>query len=184
MIDLTTAKKIIIPEGEVKKITYNGAILWQDGYANMIPRSTESGGATVYNGGLGYKSGYRLSSSGAEKSQSGSTLTGFIPSKTGDIIRMKGATWGSTVSGGYCYIAFYDSDFSLVATVNKYQNNTEHISNVSTKVNKTASSITVGTNGVTTFNIVFNTTVNISYIRINATGNGADMIVTINQEIP
>ena len=96
---------------------------------------------------------------------------------------MKGATWGTTVSDGYCYIAFYDSNFSLIATVNKYRESSDQISNVSTKVDKTASSIIVGTDGITTFNIAFNTTVNIAYIRISATGNGVDFIVTVNEEI-
>ena len=34
---------------------------------NWVPYSTEADGITIYNDGLGYKEGYRLSSSGAEK---------------------------------------------------------------------------------------------------------------------
>ena len=152
-------------------------------YKNWVPYSTEADGITIYNDGLGYKEGYRLSSSGAEKTQSNSVTTGYIPSKNHNPIYMKGATWGTTVSDGYCYIAFYDSNFSLIATVNKYRESSDQISNVSTKVDKTASSIIVGTDGITTFNIAFNTTVNIAYIRISATGNGVDFIVTVNEEI-
>lgn len=184
MIDFSTVKEITIPEGAVKKIVCNGVELWKAGYTNLVPSSKESGGNTIYNGGLGYKNGYRLSSSGAEKTQSGSVVTGFIPAKRGDTIRMSGATWGTTVSAGYCYIQYYDANFNLVYTINRYMNEDSNgISNTGSYVDKTNSTISTDTNGVTTFNIVFKTNTPYSYIRISATGLGANMIVTVNEEI-
>ena len=59
-------------------------------YINQIPLSTDSSGA-IYNGGLGYKNGFRLSSSGEEKANAASFVTGFIPVKAGDVIRFSGA---------------------------------------------------------------------------------------------
>lgn len=56
------------------------------GYINQIPVSVDSDGS-VYNT-IGYKSGYRLSSSGTEKALAGSFVTGFIPVKAGDVIRI------------------------------------------------------------------------------------------------
>lgn len=59
-------------------------------FINQIPLSTDSSGA-IYNGGLGYKNGFRLSSSGAEKENASSFVTGFIPVRGGDVIRFSGA---------------------------------------------------------------------------------------------
>ena len=66
MIDFTGVKAITIPEGKVKKITSNGVVLWKGGHTNLVPLSTEADGVTIYNGGLGYKNGYRIRSGGAE----------------------------------------------------------------------------------------------------------------------
>lgn len=159
--------------------------IWSSGYKNWVPYSIASNGS-IYNT-TGYKNGYRLSSSGAEKALSGSTATGFIPAMRGDVIRMKGATWGTSVSDGYCYIIYYDASFNVLYTVNKYMNDTASngISNVSNNniIDKSASSVLTDNNGVTTFNLVTMNTIPYYYIRISATGDGADMIVTINEEI-
>lgn len=181
---LSSFKKLFINAIEMKELHAGDVRIWKGGHTNLVPLSTEADGKTIYNGGLGYKNGYRLSSSGAEKTQSGSVVTGFIPAKRGDVIRMKGVTWGTTVSGGYSYIQTYDAKGALKHTVNRYMNESSNgVSNSSTNVDKNKSSITTDSNGVTTFNIVFNDNTEFAYIRINATGNGADMIVTVNEEI-
>ena len=69
-------------------------------YTNQVPLSTESDGKTIYNGGLGYKNGYRIRSGGAEGALACSAHTGFIPVKPGDIIRIGGLDFGSTNSHG------------------------------------------------------------------------------------
>lgn len=69
-------------------------------YTNQVPLSTESGGKTIYNGGLGYKNGYRIRSGGAEGALDSSAHTGFIPVKAGDIVRIGGLDFGSTHSHG------------------------------------------------------------------------------------
>ena len=183
-MDFANLKSLIISEGEVASITCNDVVLWQ-GYTNQVPISTEiAGGTTIFNSGKGYREGYRLSSSGAEKSQSGAVVTGFIPAKRGDIIRMKGATWGTTVSEGYCYIVAYGTNGGKLYHANKHMNSTIN-NNISNQVgvDLSNSSIITDSNGVTTFNIVWTGSTEIAYIRISATGNGADMIVTINEEI-
>mgnify|MGYP003300084701 CR=1 FL=1 len=140
---------------------------------------------TIYNNKLGYREGYRLSSSGVEKVQEGAVNTGFIPAKRGQSIQMSGAEWGTSVNEGYSYIIFYDKDFNKIYTVNKYQQSTvnNNISNVSpSTVDKTASSI-ITENGVTTFNIVTTDNKEYSYIRISATGKGQDLVVAVGQNI-
>lgn len=99
---------------------------------------------------------------------------------------MSGAKWSTTVSTGYVYIVFQDSNFSYISHINRYENGSENdngISNAGNNINKSKSSILTDDNGVVMFNIDFSQTLNIAYIRISASGNGNDLIVTKNEEI-
>lgn len=190
MINFAESKvySVTLPEGKAKSINRksDGLLLWKAAMKNWVPYSIESDG-TIYNGGLGYIEGYRLSSSGALKEQENSVATGFIPAKPGDVIRMKGVTWGTTVDNGYSYIVFCNDNFERLTTVNKFEmdDTNNGVSNVgsTTIVDKSASTVLTDESGVTVFNIVFKTTLNFAYIRISATGSGSDMIVTVNDEI-
>lgn len=158
-----------------------------NGVPNLVPFSTVSGGGEIYNS-TGYKEGYRLSSSGDEKTQTNSVVTGFIPATTRDIIRMSGVSWAPTVSSGYSYIAFYDANYTLLATINEYTGGTTNgVSNINAGTvlnsNKTAHTITADSNGVYTFNLSYQDNASFSFIRISAEGAGANMIVTKNEEI-
>ena len=183
MIDFSTMKELSIDGINLRRLSINDTIVWRDGIFNWVPVSRDTDGS-FYNG-VGYIEGYRLSSTGILKEQANTIATGFIPAKFGDTIRMKGAMWGTTVSGGYSYIAFYDNNFSLLTTVNRHQTDNESgVSNIlNDYISKTNSSILTDDNGVTTFNIVFKATVPFSYIRISATGMGENMIVTVNEKI-
>lgn len=64
-MDFSNVKSITIPEGKVKRILSGSTVLWQSGYTNLVPLSTEADDKTIYNGGLGYKNGYRIRSGGA-----------------------------------------------------------------------------------------------------------------------
>ena len=88
MIDFSAVKSVVIPEGKVKQISKDGVVLWKGGYKNLVPLSVGTDGQ-IYNGGLGYKTGYRVRSGGAEAAVSGSMCTGYIPYKKGDILRIK-----------------------------------------------------------------------------------------------
>lgn len=80
------------------------------GFTNQIPISIDSSGA-VYNG-VGYKAGYRLStSSGNESAASGMTVTGFIPVPSGATIRIKGID----LSSGNSTMAWYGTDFKFTS---------------------------------------------------------------------
>ena len=160
------------------------------GTPNLVPFSTVSGGASIYND-VGYKEGYRLSSlssSGVEKAQTNSVVTGFIPATPKDIIKMSGVSWVPTVSDGYCYICFYDANYTLLATINEYVGGTTNgVSNVSAGTvlinDKTAHTITADSDGVYTFNLSYQDDASFSYIRISAEGLGANMIVTKDKKI-
>ena len=60
MMDLTKLKKLVIGGIELKQLLINGVQVWKSGYKNWVKYSTEADGVTIYNGGLGYKNGYRM----------------------------------------------------------------------------------------------------------------------------
>lgn len=96
MVNFSGVKSVTIPEGSVKKITASGVVLWEKkGFTNLVPLSTEADGKTIYNGGLGYKSGYRIRSGGAESHTGTSSCSGFIPVKPLSIVRVGGCTYSA-----------------------------------------------------------------------------------------
>lgn len=188
-MDFSQSKKLVIPEGEVAKITdESGSVLWQAiTYTNQVPISTDTDGS-IYNG-LGYKDNVRLSSSGGVSSsaQNGSVTTGFIP-WYGDTtyLRMKGVEMlglTSGISGMHLYINFYDSNKTFMQNISMdwyVSSSWDHIM-----------SFTRDDNGVETIkfsetysgNGYLNNVRAASFIRITAKGQGANMIVTLNEEI-
>lgn len=188
-MDFSTVKKLAIPEGEVKKITVGGTVMWQaKTFTNQVPISTDTDGS-IFNG-VGYIENRRLSSSGglSSSAQNGSVTTGFIPFY-GDttVIRLKGVEWlnAPSIVDGHYYIMFYDAnkksrgnnDYFTPAAIEGYS----HILNGAKD-----------SNGVETlsFNTEYGTSNTLlqwirsaSYVRITAYGKGANMIVTINEEI-
>lgn len=85
---LTNANYLTIPEGQVRSIHSDESIIWEKHYTNLVYSSINADG-TIYNGGLGYKEGYRIRSGGAE-AEYNSVCTGFIPVKSGDVVRLSG----------------------------------------------------------------------------------------------
>ena len=152
------------------------------GIVNQVPISTDTDGS-VYNI-IGYKDNARLSSSGGVSStaQTGSVVTGFIPYTVGDIIRMKGAEWvGATAKyTGHFYWGVYDSNKTKLGCLpsDSYAGGTYGTGIAYDE-----------TTGITTFdmsamsNAFQSTCASAAYFRINAYGKGADLIVTVNQEI-
>lgn len=173
-------KKIVISAGDVRKIEIGGIVVWS-GVNNLVPASTDTDGS-IYNG-KGYKDNARLSSSGSVSgsAQAGSVVTGFMPYTSLGVVRIKGATWaGLSTSVGHFYIHAYDASKAFLGGVA-----------ASDTIASTIASYDDAT-GVTTFD--FNALADgyaikdrfskASYIRINARGAGADLIVTVNEEIP
>lgn len=181
--------RLSIPEGSVKKITRksDGLVLWAKKCVNMVLRSTDTDGS-IYNG-VGYKENVRLSSSGgiSSSAQNGSVTTGFIP-WYGDttVLCMKGVEWldANPNYGGHHYIMFYDANKKSRGGNDYIESPANGLSHILT--------ITRDANGVETlvFNKDYGTSNTLlewirtaSYVRITAHGKGADMIVSINEEI-
>lgn len=70
----------------------------------------------MFNNGQGWKSGYRLNSSGVESASSSNQVTGFIPIIMGKTITLIGIELLATNYDGYntCYIAVYDSTHTCI----------------------------------------------------------------------
>lgn len=183
-MDFSTLKAITIPEGIVKKIECNGVVLWEEAPSikNWVKYSTESDDATIYNGGLGYKDGYRIRSGGAEGGAETSTCTGFIPFVKGDKIYIYPPFDGSNVNNT---INFYDSSHTNLGQITDsgaaygFCNSTFKTKLVNGVSVLDLSQVTVS--GVE----------NIAYVRVtNKIGSGANitsgsqMIITKNEEIP
>lgn len=90
MIDFTKIKKLTIGGVELKQLFINGIQVWKSGYKNWVRYSTEADGVTIYNGGKGYKEGYRIRSGGAEGATDHGSCTGFIPVNGGDAVYFSG----------------------------------------------------------------------------------------------
>lgn len=87
-------------------------------YTNLLPLSVDASGNEYVgtNGEYGYKSGYRLNSSGLEKAQSGVMCTGFMPyTSDADTIYIKGITLDS--AGSYSVVSFYDASKTHIKTL-------------------------------------------------------------------
>lgn len=175
-------------------------------YTNQIPLSINADG-TIYNG-TGYKEGYRLSSSGAEKAitATNSIISGFIPVKQGDVVRLKGCSWirnnpSNASDGAGNYLCGYDSSFTFIGGVlgNGYTTNTS-VGGYGTWISGAEVRPTISFNipegSITTHYIeVTVNDPNVAYIRFNcftASENTvteddfdpAGVILTVNEEIP
>lgn len=188
-LDFSKFKSLTIAGVQLKQLFINGVQVWKS-FTNQVPISTDTDGS-IFNG-VGYKENVRLSSSGgiSSSAQNGSVTTGFIPFPNGDktVIRMKGVVWlnAHEIQNGHYYILFYDEKKSIL---------TQGYYFTSASGSSFAHVVTVtrDANGIETvvFNEDYGTTNSwlqavrnqAKYVRITAYGKGADMIVTINEEI-
>lgn len=187
-----TSKLYVLPDGYIYAYMLGG------GYTNLVPTATDADGA-IYTG-KGYQDGqglnYRVAGAALQEAAD-HTTTGFIPVVHTDVIRMSGVTWDKSVNT--CIIAFYDENkkplgsYTAKGYVQHAQaaDTTEGV-DVRCLKDKENQSVTIE-DDVATFNIAFNdhnsytnfirSGTYVKYVRITAKGSGADMIVTVNEEI-
>ena len=140
-------------------------------YTNLLPLSVEADG-TPYNGGKGYKSGYKMSgSSGGESATTGAYCTGFIPVESAtDIIRIKNITLhsGTNVNN----IVFYDA------------NKTKVYSATGATAGQFNTGVQVENSNIHKFGASdFTAETNIAFFRFSCGGITDETIVTVNEEI-
>jgi hypothetical protein len=146
-------------------------------YTNMIPISTDTDGS-IYNG-TGWKTGYRINSSGNVTAQGGYEMTGFIPFKKGDVLRGNEGIIGLISSDGnasltgYNVIALYDSNKTFIKTVGLGANYTA------------PDGVTLEADDSFVFDSSVNTDVTdaVAYVRVTTQNITATSIITVNQEI-
>ena len=182
------AKTVTFAGKAVAKLELAGKKIWEAiKFTNQVPISTDTDGS-IYNK-VGYKENARLSSSGGVSSsaQNGSVTTGFIPWH-GDttVLRMKGVEWLNAYSkyGGHHYLNYYDGNKKFLTYISSqvfHVGNSGHLLTVTRDANGVETVKWSETYGDT--NESLNAVRQAKYVRITAQGKGADMIVTINEEI-
>lgn len=183
-MDLSAYKSLRINGVELVKLVIGGVVAWaKKTFTNLVPLSTDTDGS-IFNG-VGYKENVRLSSSGgvSGSSQNGSVTTGFIPwGGDTDVLRLKGVDWVHE-SGKHYYVNFYNASKGFLDYMSAQVQGGGDYDHIFTVTRE---------NGVTTFvwdtdygttNTFLQNVRKAKFIRITAKGKGADMIVTINEEI-
>ena len=175
----TLAKGIIAhnAEGEIIVGTMEGG----GGYTNQVPLSTETDGETIYNGGTGYKDGYRITTTGSERKASSGSCTGYIKVKAGDVIRWSGAS--NITSNTSNAINVYDGTYANLGQIGPVNSNTGIFASTGAYTTYNWNSIGVSSNNVIKWIVPPLST--ITYLRVSARteGNGQNLIVTVNEEI-
>lgn len=172
---LRALKTLTVDGVEMASLSINGVPVWEapPSYKNQVPISIDTDGS-IYNG-CGYKELLRLNSSGIVKEKTNSVVTGFIPAKGGDIVRIAGVNWAFSSSANY--ICAYDSAFTHIGA------GTSQGSIYSTRVWESMTA--EGEMGI----IKLEPLDSIAYVRVSSCGDntkqekGSAMIVTINEEI-
>lgn len=181
-MNLSSYKKLKIDGIELKKLTINGILAWKSGYKNWVKYSTEADGVTIYNGGLGYKDGYRVRSGGAEATQYDTSITGYIPVKGGGTVRLSGYDAKNSNAGAGNAINVYDASF---ANLGQAVNNRADGYGIflTTYPAYGWSSVKEETTGVYVWKVPPDS--NIAYMRVTGytLEQGNRMIVTVNEEI-
>lgn len=185
-MDFENIKSITIPEGEVASITVNGVVLWQAiTFTNLVPTSIDTDGS-IFNG-VGYKENVRLSSSGGVSSsaQNGSVTTGFMPWKSKGIVKIKGARFDTALTGHY-YINIYDTNkkFMYAFSLGEITGATGAGYHIILSKDEASGVTTIDFSGCPDgTGDVASAIIKGAFFRINAYGKGADLIVTVNEEI-
>lgn len=148
-------------------------------YTNQVPISIDTDGS-VFNG-VGYQNGYRIStSSGSASAESNSTISGYIPATNGDVIRVYGVDWYNA-SGSKNVIAGYDSSFAYIgALYGAFKGTSNYLCENPVVLNDYDAQATIRS--------AADLGKTVAYIRVSSLGlgvatDGANMIVTVNEEI-
>jgi hypothetical protein len=142
-------------------------------YTNQIPLSIGTD-SKPFNGGQGYKTGYRLSlSGGGESAQDGTEVTGFIPVTKNSVIRIKNIAYSGDTTRG---VVGYDSKFTKLTTGNGMAINTFFVDNGFDDGNG------VRRSNKLSYYTHFNSD-SLKYIRLCSTDINANSIITVDEEI-
>lgn len=179
---LSTLKTLSIDGIVLKQLFVNDVLSWElpSSFKNWFRYSINADG-TIYNDGLGYKNGYRVRSGGAEAETPYYAITGYIPVKGGDVIRVGG------VDGYYLTEnanAFNVSDSSFTNLGQAVKNSSYGIFQETAYADYKFGSVVKEADGV--YKWVVPPHNGIAYVRLTIysyTLNCEDIIVTVNEEV-
>lgn len=177
---VTKAAYSVMTDEQLSQYYTNGVrlVIVEDGYANLVPVSTDANGE-VYQG-CGYRKHTRLTSSGGFEESQFACVTGFIPYTSGDTIRVVGAEGSIDTFGNY--IGFYNASHELIAVY--YMSVAVRESGGTYKHWKDGIHIATVPTGAMTGSYA-TTCSNAAYIRVSFNPcMGRNLIVTANEEIP
>ena len=152
-------------------------------YTNQIPISTDLSGNTLANGAL--YTDKRWNSSGSQSTAAGYFVSGLIPAKLGDVVRIR---WPGGGDPGYLQIKAFNSSretidtryvsFSMMTTTSDaiYQAVTA-AGSYNADLTNGVMEFTIATSGVNAW------TSAMAYITVTLYGAPADCIVTVNEPI-
>lgn len=142
-------------------------------YTNLIPLAINADG-TPYNGGQGWKTGYRLNSNGVETAMDGMEVTGFMPVKQGDVVYLKNLDWG-LYEPSRTYVWVYDSSFNKIAYAMRSDlpGRSDYVFDSDGRLVQ----ITISDKSFST------TPNNTAYMRLNCTDINKNSIITVNEPI-
>ncbi len=172
---LNSFKSLSVGGIALKQLFINGVLAWKQpsSYKNQVPVSINADG-TIFNN-VGYQESLRLSSNGTTKEKNNSVVTGFIPAKGGDVIRVAGVYWSYPSSANY--ICAYTSSFTHIGA--RTSGGSEYTTAIVESVSADGEISIIRLAEVD----------DIAYIRISSCGDdttqalGSEMIVTVNEEI-
>lgn len=166
-----TSKLYVLPDGMIYAYMHTTDAL----YTNQIANSVDENG-NPYNNGKGWKSGYRLNSSGTETASSVDSVTGFIPVKYGDVVRFKNFPYIPNAEGTG-YIAIYTANLGMITSAqSKHFGDNAYFFRPYT-VDEETGHITSVTLASEYENPGY------AYIRISAPGLDGTAVITVNEEI-
>lgn len=149
-------------------------------YTNLVDKAVDSSGSPAP-----YQDGYSLSSSGAAAAYGAQyTLTGFMPISNGStnhIYRIAGDNITFSKTEEYNRVAWYDASFALLKNVLPAKRIDSSIYFPSSIAESTTAMTFKVTDSSGT--VVNNVPASAAYFRVGATGSGANLIVTLDQEI-
>ena len=144
-------------------------------FTNLVPLSINTDGTDYYVDGDGYDNGMYIGSNDSLTGLTGYTTTGFIPVNEGKkIIRVAGD--GISVDTTYTRFAFYNSEFEKIVVL-PYSACGKGTYNP-TVIEESSTVVTIETNSATNHNGSSGV-----YMRICTKGDGANLIVTVDEEI-
>lgn len=167
---MDTTKLYVLPDGYLYAYMKHTV---SSNYTNQLPIAVGTDGL-VYNGGMGYKVGCRLNSSGVETATNGVSLTGFIPCRPGDVIRLKNMNFQSGDTSSAHRLGVYNSAKASILVRNSGDVGINYADGFGAVLDDAGAIVQF---------IIPPEHTDAAYFRISAANIGETSVITVNQEI-